>query len=522
MIRLPRMRLIPLFLLLTSAYAATTYSNPVLAGDYPDPSVIRVGNEFWATATTSAWAPVFPLLVSRDLVNWQIAGSVFTKPPAWSDGSYWAPEISQHNGTFTIYYTGRKKGGPLCVASATAVKVSGPYTDNGPLVCQEAGSIDSVPVTDEHGQRYLIWKEDGNSRKLPTPLWAQRLSEDGTKLVGERKEILRNEAPWEGHLIEGPFVLKRNGYFYIFYSAGACCGSKCDYRLGVARAKSLLGPWERYSANPILAGNQHWRCPGHGSIVETADGRTFLMYHGYHPKDFQFAGRQALLDEVRWSSDGWPSINDGKGPSASAASPFGKTERNAEYAVDEEFKAAHLGSDWQWPYANEPRVKIAGGKLHLAPQTASDDPYAAAVLARTTTLGDYTATAAVIPQQGEAGLAAYGNPQNAIGISAGPEKITLWRREKNRTTVLAEAKRPVSPITHLRYVASDGKALRFSYSPDGHTWSDLPASGSVDGTYLPPWDLAIRVALVASGGPATFESIRIAPNRAPTSPRQSR
>jgi len=120
-----------------SAQLPATYTNPVLPGDHPDPSVIRVGREYWATATTSQWAPVFPLLRSVDLVNWTLAGAVFQTPPTWSEGSYWAPEISADRGRYFVYYTGRRKNGPLCIAVATAMQPSGPYVDHGPLACQE-------------------------------------------------------------------------------------------------------------------------------------------------------------------------------------------------------------------------------------------------------------------------------------------------------------------------------------------------------------------------------------------------
>ena len=129
------------------------FSNPVLPGDFPDPSVIRVGRDYWATATTSQWAPIFPLLHSTDLVNWEVRGAVFQTPPSWSAGSYWAPEIAADAGRFFVYYTSRKKDGPLCVAVADAAGPQGPYTDRGPLVCQEAGSIDAAPVRDENGRR---------------------------------------------------------------------------------------------------------------------------------------------------------------------------------------------------------------------------------------------------------------------------------------------------------------------------------------------------------------------------------
>lgn len=120
------------------------YANPVLRGDYPDPSVIRVGELYDATATSSEWAPHFPLLVSRDLVNWEVAGSVFEETPEWASGSFWAPEICEWKGKYYLYDTGRKKGGPLAVAVATAPNPMGPWTDHGPLVAQEAGLIDGV------------------------------------------------------------------------------------------------------------------------------------------------------------------------------------------------------------------------------------------------------------------------------------------------------------------------------------------------------------------------------------------
>src|SRR3569832_1516034 len=114
------------------AQSRPMYSNPVMAGDYPDTSIIRVGQDYWATATTSHWALLFPILHSRDLVNWAVVGAAMQKRPDWSDGNYWAPEISQVRGRYFIYYTGHKKGGSLCVAVMTASHPRGPYTDHGP------------------------------------------------------------------------------------------------------------------------------------------------------------------------------------------------------------------------------------------------------------------------------------------------------------------------------------------------------------------------------------------------------
>jgi xylan 1,4-beta-xylosidase len=494
--------------------AQPTYSNPVLPGDHPDPSVIRVDDGYWATATTSQWAPIFPLLYSRDLVNWEHVAAVFETPPAWSSGSYWAPEIARDGKRFFIYYTARKKDGPLCIAAATATRPEGPYRDHGPLVCQDAGSIDAVPVDDEQGRRYLVWKEDGNSRKQPTPLWAQRLSAAGTALVGKRHELLRNEAPWEAHLIEGPFILRRGDWFYMFYSADACCGRSCNYKLGVARARALLGPWERYAGNPILAGNSDWKCPGHGSIVTTPDGRDYLLYHAYEPDDFQFAGRQGVLDEIAWGADGWPTINRGGGASKRAAAPLGIGAGDASREFFDELNGPALRPGWQWPWNRNPSRRFDAGSLVLSAPAGGGESAVEAVVARPTVSGDYTATArlahAGASDAAMAGLAAYGDADNAIGISRKGSSVVVWMREKGAQRSLATAEIKAGPSLDLRMVATGGRRFQFAFSTDGREWREL--AGEAEGGYLPPWDRAVRVALSVGGGPGAegrFDWLRI-------------
>jgi xylan 1,4-beta-xylosidase len=490
---------------------APRYMNPVMPGDHPDPSIIRVGDTYWATATTSQWAPIFPLLTSKDLVNWTQVGSVFQRPPEWSAGSYWAPEIAEDRGRFFIYYTARKKDGPLCVAVATADSPGGPYTDRGPMVCQDAGSIDAVAITDEKGVRYLVWKEDGNSRKLPTPLWAQPLSDDGTKLIGEPREILRNEASWEAHLIEGPFIQKRDGWFYLFYSADACCGRRCNYKLGVARSRALLGPWERHPKNPILAANDTWKCPGHGSVVALPDNRTFLLYHAYEPAGFQYTGRQGLLDEVAWGADGWPAINGGKGPSRDAAMPVAAASSSSETAqrapafpFSDEFTSPVLTPGWQWPWDREPVYEILPNRLGSLLLAAKDygESNLGSVLARPTLTTDYAAVTRIetggLPATARAGLVAYGDFDNAIGISVSRQQIAVWRREKGVEKVLAVEEAPsAARAFYLRITARKGSRFQCGFSTDNTSWKAI--GSDINGDSLPPWDRSMRIALSAAG-----------------------
>jgi xylan 1,4-beta-xylosidase len=501
------------------AQRRATFENPALAGDYPDPSVIRVGTNYWAVATSSEWAPEFPILFSSDLVNWKIVGAVFQKRPVWSTGNYWAPEISYYRGRYFVYYVGHKAGGSLCVAVATSSRPAGPYNDHGPLVCQDAGSIDPVTVTDEKGVRYLLWKEDGNSRNQPTPIWAQQLSADGTKLVGERRELIRNDASWEAQLVEGPFVLRRGNWFYMFYSGNACCGRECNYALGVARSRNLLGPWEKHKDNPILKGNETWKCPGHGSIVTDQRGRTFLFYHAYNAKHFVYVGREAMLDEVTWNADGWPAINNGDGPGRRLPAPLGVTERNAEYSFFDDFSDAALKPGWQWPQDNQPAAGIERRQLLLRPDTARAPDPIGAILARSTTVGNYVATAEVDTNSLRpgvlAGLAGIGDQENALGIAVGDDgNVSVWKRQKNQHQTVTTTTAPKSTSLWLRLSARDGHLFKFAISANGRNWIDV--GPELNGDYLPPWDRGLRVALTAggtAGAAARFNSLRIVPAR---------
>ncbi len=479
---------------------STEYINPVIPGDHPDPSLIRVGSSYWATSTSGEWAPVFPLLHSEDLVNWTTEGFVLPEPPAWSAGRYWAPEISEYQGQFYVYYAARKKNGPLCVAVAKSAKPEGPYTDYGPIVCQDDGSIDPMAVVDDNGHRYLIWKEDGNSRGGPTPIWAQELSDDGTKLTGERTELIRNDAPWEGPVVEGPFILRRHGYFYLFYSGAVCCGSGCNYQMGVARSEHLLGPWKKDPDNPILAGTDVWKCPGHGSIVEDPTGRDYLLYHGYNQAAFLFLGREALLDEVKWNRKEWPVINGNKGPSNKTASPFHTAQPFTEPSFHDQFEKSGLNPRWQWPWNNEPLAVSGGGWLTLRPNADHAADPLGAVLAVSPVSLSYTARIALdldsVPRESTAGLTAYANGDNALGIAVRDRRLIVWRRMAGVTRITTSMDAPAATLVFLRMTVLRGRGFRFAFSADGARWTNMDEDMSADSS---PWNSEAHIALTCGG-----------------------
>ncbi|MBF9236655.1 family 43 glycosylhydrolase [Hymenobacter sp. BT683] len=481
----------------TAAPAPALFANPVLPGDYPDPSVVKVGATYWASATSSNWGPAFPLLKSDNLTEWKLVGHVFPdKLPDWADYYFWAPEITQEGAKTYVFYTAHKKGGNLAVAVASADRPEGPYTDHGPLVAQAAGSIDGFPMRDEKGQLYLIWKEDGNSINQPTPIWAQPLNEARTALTGEKKELFRNTEPWEGNLVEGVSMVRHGDYFYAFYAANGCCGPACTYGTGVARAKSLLGPWEKNPRNPVIAATEAWRCPGHGTVTQGVDGRWLLLHHAYAAGSFENVGRQGVLTEFTWNADNWPQFMSQPGSTAPAR-PV------ATQPIADEFTGAKLGLAWQWPVEDKPQFALRGGQLRL---TAHPDKGGAA-LGRHTLTGNYTATTtlltpATLPPGTAAGLAAHGDPNNALALTAGGGQIRLWERRAGKEKVLAETALPAAAgkAIQLRMQVSGGNSYRFAWSADGTTWTNLMASdGALDGKFLPPWDRGVRVGVIAQG-----------------------
>jgi GH43 family beta-xylosidase len=172
------------------------------------------------------------------------------------------------------------------------------------LVCQAdlGGSIDASPFRDRDGALYLVWKNDGNAIGTDTWLWAQRLSEDGLRLLGEPVRLLKQTEPWEGRVVEGPFLWRHGERLFLFYAANAY--DTADYAEGYAVCDSPLGPCHKAQENPILASRGAASGPGHASMVEQ-DGRTWLLYHAWPAgaEGSQSPGRQLWLDEVTWEGD---------------------------------------------------------------------------------------------------------------------------------------------------------------------------------------------------------------------------
>jgi beta-xylosidase len=287
--------------------ATVGFTNPVYDNNFADPHVIAAGEEYFAFATNGPLGNI-QTLKSADLVSWEQVGDALPSLPAWSSaGKVWAPEVAVHGpDRYVMYYTtADDASGRQCVGVAVASDPKGPYVDKSskPLICQaaEGGSIDASPFQDSTGQRWLYWKNDGNAIGVDTWIYASRLSADGLTLTGETTRLIKQTLPWEGHLVEAPYMIERDGKFHLFYSANAY--DKADYAVGHALCTTPAGPCKK-SGDPILATSDDAAGPGHNMVLEK-DGRYWFVYHAWDPAlvGSDPPGRTMWLSELTWNGD---------------------------------------------------------------------------------------------------------------------------------------------------------------------------------------------------------------------------
>jgi beta-xylosidase len=284
------------------------FQNPVYDGNFADPFVLEVDGSYLAFATNGPTGKI-QTMRSNDLVEWEQIGDALPQLPEWSTpGKVWAPEVAKHAADrYLLYYTtAHDEFGRQCVSVAVASKPEGPYVDESkaPLICQpdEGGSIDASPFTDADGTRYLYWKNDGNAIGIDTWIYVQRLTPDGLRLTGDRKRLIKQDLPWEGNLVEAPFMLRTGHNYHLFYSANAY--DKAEYAVGHAACDSAIGPCHK-SGDPILSSTDDAAGPGHNMVLEK-DGRYWFVYHAWDPAAVGVdpPGRTMWLSELTWDGDG--------------------------------------------------------------------------------------------------------------------------------------------------------------------------------------------------------------------------
>ncbi|MBQ7615158.1 MAG: family 43 glycosylhydrolase [Butyrivibrio sp.] len=276
-----------------------TFRNPIIFADYSDPDVIRVGDTFYMTASSFNYTPGLPILISKDLVNWELVnyalkniGQVRFNIPRHSQG-VWAPAIRYHEGMFYIYYGMPDEG-------FYVVRTRDPLGEWEEPVCilEGKGLIDSCPFWDDDGKAYVIHGYAKSRIGFKSILGIFEMSPDGLKAISEDHFIFNgNDPDHPAVTIEGPKVYKRNGYYYIWAPAG---GVKEGYQV-VLRSRNIRGSYEIRTV--MDTGNTVINGPHQGGLVDTVNGDEWFI----HFQDRGLYGRICHLQPVHWNGD-WPVV----------------------------------------------------------------------------------------------------------------------------------------------------------------------------------------------------------------------
>jgi beta-xylosidase len=316
---------------LTCAMEALTREapKPVYENYFADPYVWRHGDEFFAIGTGEREASgdpselVFPVLRSNDFEHWEFASRAMLRPQHNLGTNFWAPEVVFSEGKFYLYYSVGFADAKHQLRVATSPTPLGPFQDLGvalidPSCCSFA--IDAHAFRDDDGSWYLFYARDfldtDNDARPGTALSVVRMK-TMTELAGEHRTVLRATRDWQRfqadrpiyggsfdwHTLEGPFVVKRRGRYFCFYSAGRW--ENDTYGVDFAVADHPLGPWKsegnESGARVLRTIPGELIGPGHNSIMTTADGQDWIVYHAW---DAKMTGRRMFIDPLVWTDDG--------------------------------------------------------------------------------------------------------------------------------------------------------------------------------------------------------------------------
>jgi beta-xylosidase len=354
----------------------TSYLNPVLDSDWPDPDAIRVGDDYWMTTSSFNRAPGLPILHSRDLVSWEhVANALPAVPPVEHyalprhGSGVWAPSLRHHDGTFVIVYPDPDHG----IFVLTAPSAEGPWTQPW-LLLPGKGLIDPCPLWDDDGRAYLVhgWAKSRSGVKnrltvvevdpaLRQVLDVPRLVVDGDEIPGCRT-------------LEGPKLYKRDGWYWIFAPGG---GVATGWQYAF-RSRSVYGPYEHrvvleQDSTPVNG-------PHQGAWVTTPDGEDWFL----HFQDRGVFGRVVHLQPMRWDADDWPRLGEpvpgddqrgrpvltGPRPSAGGAGGAGAQH---EPRRSDDFTDTALAPRWHWQANPQPHWAELRGDGTLRLRAAATD-----------------------------------------------------------------------------------------------------------------------------------------------------
>ena len=481
--------------------------NPILPGFYPDPSICRVGNDYYLVNSSFSYFPGVPIFHSTDLIHWKQIGHVLNRPSQLnltnqgiSEGIY-APAIRYHKGLFYVVTTFVGGNGNFYV---TAKNPAGPWSD--PVLLPEINGIDPSFFFDENEKTYLVNNGPSPDNKPlyegHRAIWLQEFDLSKQKLVGERKIVINGgtDLSKKPIWIEGPHIYQKNGYYFLMAAEG---GTAVNHSEVVFRSKSIWGPYEVFAGNPILTqrdlhGNRvnPVTCSGHADLVQTSKGDWMAVFLACKPyaENFFNTGRQTFMLPVDWSGE-WPVIlAKGRAIPSEVQSPLksGSSEKTfSEYSDNwsDDFKNPELLPEWNfirtpkqvWYELKNSSLVIQARPVHM---TEKANP---SFIGRRQQHANCEMTTAVKLETGkemEAGLVAFQNEKNYY-------KFVIQRVKGNYYLSLSSPADEILTNQLNGYQGEDfvslriqakGKDYKFEYSLNSKDWT--PFGNAQDGTYL--------------------------------------
>lgn len=324
------------------------YNNPVQRGFFPDPSVIRVGEDYYMVNSSFQYFPCIPISHSKDLIHWEIIGHAVTESEYLDlseikdSHGIWAPDIFYYNNEFYVVATMRlnddfenENYAARQQILMKSKKPEGPYSKP---VWLDADSIDPSLFVDDDGRKYMVTAKAATIREL---------SDDFTEIISPPRTA------WAGtgeRCAEGPHIMKKDGYYYAIVAEG---GTGYGHGINVARSTELFGEYEPCPYNPVMRQTDPEKPiqrAGHGKLVEDTNGDWWAYYlcGRRNEGNYTTLGRETAMDPVTWTDDGWFLINEGNGPSEKQNMPnlpvCGKTKKS----FFDDFDSDKLNLEWEF------------------------------------------------------------------------------------------------------------------------------------------------------------------------------
>jgi alpha-N-arabinofuranosidase len=488
---------------------AGQYRNPILTGFYPDPSICRVGDDYYLINSTFAYFPGIPIFHSRDLVNWRQIGHVIHRPEQLRyarvgvSGGIFAPAITHHNGTFYVVCTMVGGNGNFVV---TATDPAGPWSEPTEL---RFDGIDPSLFFDDDGRAWLV--NNGGPEGPPLydghrAIWIQEFDPAAMRMVGPRKLIVNGGVDLAAKpiWIEGPHLYKRDGWYFLCCAEG---GTGPGHAQVIFRSRGVDGPYTPWEENPILTQRDlspdvpgAVTCTGHADLVVGPDGNWWAVFLGVRPYQGRFSpmGRETFLLPVQWPDEGWPRILPpgervpltAGTPNAVPVQPDGSLPLNGSFTWRDAFESPPLSPAWiMLRTPEETWWRLDGGRLLLTPRPAllsgRDNP---SFLARRVQHPRFSAATALEPPAAagiSAGLAVFQNERNhyflAVRRDSEGVEVFLERASGRARDVIGSARLPAASALRLR-VRADAATCSFDFAADDGAWLTMLADA--DATLL--------------------------------------